>query len=121
MVKMVIIFKMVIIVEMVKMVEMVTIVVMAMVIRLSMLIIVIKVTMVETVIMVTVNNMVDTVNIIVVVDCKTFTTQTFTTPSVKSDVHHPRRSPPQTFTWIFLLGVMIVGGDECWSVVNVAF
>ena len=51
-------------------------------------------------------------------DCKTFTTQTFTTsdvhhpqckirrsppqtfttPSVKSDVHHPRRSPPQTFT-----------------------
>ena len=31
-------------------------------------------------------------------DCKTFTTQTFTTP----DVHHPqckiRRSPPQTFT-----------------------
>ena len=24
--------------------------------------------------------------------------QTFTTPSVKSDVHHPRRSPPQTFT-----------------------
>ena len=52
------------------------------------------------------------------VDCKTFTTQTFTTPdvhhpqckirhsppqmftipSVKSDVHHPRRSPPQTFT-----------------------
>ena len=35
-------------------------------------------------------------------DCKTFTTQTFTTPSVKSNVHHPqckiRRSPPQTFT-----------------------
>merc|ERR1712117_960121 len=51
-------------------------------------------------------------------DCKTFTTQTFTTPDVhhppckirrsppqtfttpcvKSDVHHPRRSPPQTFT-----------------------
>ena len=27
-------------------------------------------------------------------DCKTFTTQTFTTP----DVHHLRRSPPQTFT-----------------------
>ena len=27
-------------------------------------------------------------------DCKTFTTQTFTT----QDVHHPRRSPPQTFT-----------------------
>ena len=24
--------------------------------------------------------------------------QTFTTPSVKSDVHHPRHSPPQTFT-----------------------
>ena len=24
--------------------------------------------------------------------------KTFTTPSVKSDVHHPRRSPPQTFT-----------------------
>merc|ERR1712004_631890 len=24
--------------------------------------------------------------------------QTFTTPCVKSDVHHPRRSPPQTFT-----------------------
>ena len=52
------------------------------------------------------------------IDCKTFTTQTFTTPDVhhpqckirhsppqtfttpcvKSDVHHPRRSPPQTFT-----------------------
>ena len=47
--------------------------------------------------------------------------QTFTTPFVKSDDHHPRRSPPQTFMWIFLLGVMIVGGDECWSVVNVAF
>ena len=28
------------------------------------------------------------------IDCKTFTTQTFTTP----DIHHPRRSPPQTFT-----------------------
>ena len=27
-------------------------------------------------------------------DCKTFTTQTFTTP----DVHHLRRSPPKTFT-----------------------
>ena len=47
-------------------------------------------------------------------DCKTFTTQTFTTPDVHhplckirhsppqtfttSDVHHLRRSPPQTFT-----------------------
>ena len=35
---------------------------------------------------------------IIKADCKTFTTQTFTT----SDVHHPqckiRRSPPQTFT-----------------------
>ena len=55
-------------------------------------------------------------------DCKTFTTQTFTTPdvhhpqckirrlppqtfttpNVKSDVHHPRHSPPPTFTtWQF--------------------
>ena len=31
-----------------------------------------------------------TLFILLKLDCKTFTTQTFTTP----DVHHPRRSPP---------------------------